>query len=188
MANVNHSTLTDPYLHEPKGVSSASSGQVYIANGTGSGVWTKSHAHIHGYIDFDAVTPAYTHSVTTGWTILNPTFSTNLVDGFTGTTTPNARLVYTGTEDSLAFLNFVFNFRQASGTNKDLEVLFYRNGLPIDGGHIIVTASSGVWKSASLFDGEVLSTNDYIEIAVKGDSSFTLEIASADLIINGVPV
>jgi hypothetical protein len=24
MANVNHNTLTDPYLHEPKGVSTAS--------------------------------------------------------------------------------------------------------------------------------------------------------------------
>ncbi len=40
MANVNHSTLTDPYLHEPKGVSTASSGQVYKANGSGSGTWS----------------------------------------------------------------------------------------------------------------------------------------------------
>jgi hypothetical protein len=40
MANVNHSTLTDPYLHEPKGVSTASYGQVYMANGSGSGAWT----------------------------------------------------------------------------------------------------------------------------------------------------
>ena len=40
MANVNHSTLTDPYLHEPKGVAAASSGDVYLANGAGSGAWT----------------------------------------------------------------------------------------------------------------------------------------------------
>ena len=40
MANVNHSTLSDPYLHEPKGVASASSGDVYLANGSGSGTWT----------------------------------------------------------------------------------------------------------------------------------------------------
>tara|TARA_R100001460_G_scaffold4206_2_gene12129 strand:+ start:6864 stop:7334 length:471 start_codon:yes stop_codon:yes gene_type:complete len=40
MANVNHSTLTDPYLHEPKGVAAASSGDVYVANGSGSGAWT----------------------------------------------------------------------------------------------------------------------------------------------------
>ena len=40
MANVNHSTLSDPFLHEPKGVASASSGDVYLANGSGSGTWT----------------------------------------------------------------------------------------------------------------------------------------------------
>ena len=40
MANVNHSTLTDPYLHEPKGVATASSSEVYVANGSGSGAWT----------------------------------------------------------------------------------------------------------------------------------------------------
>ncbi len=42
MANVNHSTLTDPFLHEPKGVAAASSGDVYLANGSGSGAWTSS--------------------------------------------------------------------------------------------------------------------------------------------------
>lgn len=39
MANVNHSALTDPYLHEPKGASTASAGDVYVANGAGSGTW-----------------------------------------------------------------------------------------------------------------------------------------------------
>ena len=39
MANVNHSALTDPYLHEPKGVAAASSGEVYVANCSGSGTW-----------------------------------------------------------------------------------------------------------------------------------------------------
>ena len=39
MANVNHSTITDPYLHEPKGVAAASSGDVYVADGSGSGTW-----------------------------------------------------------------------------------------------------------------------------------------------------
>lgn len=34
-----HKVLTDPELHEPKGASTALSGQVYIANGLGSGAW-----------------------------------------------------------------------------------------------------------------------------------------------------
>ena len=40
MANINHSTLTDPYLHEPKGAAAAANGEAYIADGAGSGTWT----------------------------------------------------------------------------------------------------------------------------------------------------
>jgi len=40
MADVNHATLTDPELHEPKGVAAAASGEVYVADGGGSGAWT----------------------------------------------------------------------------------------------------------------------------------------------------
>jgi len=40
MANINHSTLTDPYLHEPKGAYGATVGKVYVSNGSASGVWT----------------------------------------------------------------------------------------------------------------------------------------------------
>jgi len=38
-----HSTLTGANLHEPKGVASATNGQIYLANGSGSGVWTDSN-------------------------------------------------------------------------------------------------------------------------------------------------
>lgn len=40
MATIEHSALTTGELHEPKGIASASSKQVYIADGTGSGTWT----------------------------------------------------------------------------------------------------------------------------------------------------
>ena len=39
MANVEHSAITDPHIHEPKGVAAATSGQIYVANGSGSGTW-----------------------------------------------------------------------------------------------------------------------------------------------------
>lgn len=187
MANVNHSTLTDPYLHEPKGVASASSGDVYLANGSGSGTWTKAHRHINGYIPFDATTPAYQHSVTTSFTALNPTFSTTLADGFTGASSPNARLIYTGTEDITANCTFVCNFKNASGTNRDVQFVFYKNGSVMNGGHVIVTASSGEWKSVTLADMTALSTNDYIEIFTKADAAFTLDLAAASLIVHGDP-
>jgi hypothetical protein len=35
-----HRTLTDPELHEPKGVSTAPADSVYLSTGSGSGLWT----------------------------------------------------------------------------------------------------------------------------------------------------
>lgn len=35
-----HSTLTGSDLHEPKGVATATANQLYVSNGSGSGVWT----------------------------------------------------------------------------------------------------------------------------------------------------
>lgn len=55
MANVNHSALTDPYLHEPKGVATAAAGKVYVSNGSGSGTWTTKESlvelSLEGYIE-----------------------------------------------------------------------------------------------------------------------------------------
>lgn len=40
MPDVVHSTITDPDIHEPKGIDFAPANSIYIANGNGSGVWT----------------------------------------------------------------------------------------------------------------------------------------------------
>ena len=54
MANVNHSALTDPYLHEPKGVAAATTGKVYVSDGAGSGTWKT--AYTQGFEDYNDVT------------------------------------------------------------------------------------------------------------------------------------
>ena len=41
-----HSTLTGADLHEPKGVASANADDIYVANGSGSGVWTAADNNI----------------------------------------------------------------------------------------------------------------------------------------------
>lgn len=45
MPTVEHSTLTSTELHEPKGADTAANGQVYVANGLGSGVWQSPYAY-----------------------------------------------------------------------------------------------------------------------------------------------
>lgn len=40
MANIEHSAITDPNIHEPKGAADADAGTVYVADGAGSGDWS----------------------------------------------------------------------------------------------------------------------------------------------------
>lgn len=39
MPSVEHAVLTDPNLHEPKGVATAAADSIYQANGSGAGSW-----------------------------------------------------------------------------------------------------------------------------------------------------
>lgn len=185
MANVNHSTLTDPYLHEPKGVASAGAGTVYVANGSGSGNWYEKNRFIGAYIDFDATTPAYQHSVTTADTIINPTFTVAANNGFTGETSPNARLKYTGTEDINAQIVFTISSKNADSVTRNAEFSLFKNGVELGGSRSIRSISAGSWGSISVFGYTTFSTNDYLEVKVKGSASFTMDVASAFLSIMG---
>ena len=40
MADIEHSAITDPNIHEPKGVATATANQVYLSDGASSGAWT----------------------------------------------------------------------------------------------------------------------------------------------------
>lgn len=188
MANVNHSALTDPYLHEPKGVATASAGEVYVANGSGSGSWKEAHQFIGAYIPFDATTPAYQHSTTTSATVLNPTFTVSVSDGFTGLTSPNARLSYTGTDSMNAAISFTASTKQSSGSSKDVQWVFYKNGVELAGSRTIRSISTGTWGSITVLGYTTLATNDYIEVFTLADGACTVDYASGFLKIMGVPV
>jgi hypothetical protein len=188
MANVNHSALSDPYLHEPKGAATASSGDIYLANGSGSGTWTSAHQHVDAYLAFDATTPAYTHAATTSFGVINPTLSTSTTDGFTVTNTPNARLVYTGTRDITSNMHISISTSQATGTDHNVEWKIYKNGSALTGAHVIRSISSGSWGSVFLLGNSTLSTNDYIEIYSKISTAGNVKYASIFWSIKGLPV
>jgi len=38
---IEHNVITDPEIHEPKGIAAASTGELYVADGGGSGSWSK---------------------------------------------------------------------------------------------------------------------------------------------------
>lgn len=185
MANINHNTLTDPYLHEPKGISTALAGQIYVANGSGSGTWVENSRTFGGYLTFSTSSP-YAHSVTTSDTALNPSFSVSVNNGFTGLSSPNARVRYDGTETINASLNASFSIQQASGSARQVQMALFKNGSELTGSRVIATASSGEWHTISFSFDTTLATNNYIEVFVKADASTTINFASGYLRIMGI--
>lgn len=135
MANVQHSTLTDPNIHEPKGVSTAAADQLYRSNGSGSGTWTSANRF-----------PG------TGWAqYRNATFVGTNTDNFTnteklvqfteavtvsqipislsGTTSPlmdisTSKLLFITTGD-LHSITFTFKVYSTTGTPAYMNMLLY---------------------------------------------------------------
>lgn len=186
MANIDHSTLTDPYLHEPKGVATAQAGQVYIANGSGSGVWVEGHRLVGGYLTFSTGSP-YAFSATTSDTVLNPTYSLATNNGFTGLSSPNARIRYDGTETINAVVDAVFSVTQASGSAKALQLAFYKNGSELLGSRMIATVANGEYHVITVKFDTTLATNNYLEVFGKIDSATTVNFVSGYLRITGTP-
>lgn len=54
-----HSTLTGAELHEPKGISIASSNEVYVANGSGGGSWGYQQCLCYGAMRFVEVSEEF---------------------------------------------------------------------------------------------------------------------------------
>jgi hypothetical protein len=185
MADVNHNTLTDPYLHEPKGISTALAGQLYVADGSGSGTWVENSRIFGGYLTFSTGSP-YAHSVTTSDTALNPTFTTSVNNGFTGLSSPNARVRYDGAETINASIDGSFSIQQASGTLRQVEMVFYKNGTQLPGSRVISTATSGEWHTITFSYDTTLATDDYLEVFVKANSAATINFASGYLRIFGI--
>jgi len=63
-----HDVITDPDIHEPKGVAAANAGEVYIADGAASGDWTalNNANKVYCYYTIDDVSTAASHWIVPG--------------------------------------------------------------------------------------------------------------------------
>lgn len=99
MATVQHSSLTDPDLHEPKGISSAVSNTVYTANGSGSGTFIPVNRFPGtGW-------GRYTNANYTGVTYLNITTSAQVLPFDTNADVTQLPIALNGTTTSLMNLS-----------------------------------------------------------------------------------
>tara|TARA_R110000822_G_scaffold120579_2_gene254039 strand:- start:42 stop:695 length:654 start_codon:yes stop_codon:yes gene_type:complete len=217
LANVQHNALTDPNIHEPKGVTTANAGAVYVATGTGSGNWSVYpsldlfdgatvgqvfiadgagsgafdviHKFIGANVPFNAASPyAYSHATTTSDTILNPVLSAAVNSGFTIATSPNARLVYADSVTIHAQITVSMSSQQASGTGRDVQWGLFKNGVEITGSRAIRTISTSDWGSITTTGLTQLVTGDYLELKTKADISATVNYASLNVTVLGVVI
>lgn len=140
MANVQHSSLTDPNLHEPKGIAAASANQLYLSNGSGSGVWTNANRFPGtGW-------GKYTNTTYVGGTTLTVSTTAVLLPFTTNDTVSQIPITLTGTTSSLMNLStetllfvaagdlhsitLTFNVASATSTNAiDLSIFGSSDGI-----------------------------------------------------------
>jgi hypothetical protein len=117
---------------------------------------------------------------------MNPTFTSSVNNGFTGLSSPNARVRYDGTETINASIDASFSIQQASGTLRQVEMVFYKNGTELVGSRVIATANSGEWHTISFSFDTTMATTNYLEVFVKANASATINFASGYLRIFGI--
>lgn len=192
MATVQHSAITDPNIHEPKGVAAATINKVYVSNGTGSGTWQKlSPPQLaglttngqagdtltvdgagnfvftgtpHGQVKFYNLNTPYTLTYPSSFTKLAPTTTAGgIPSNFTESTT--ARLTYTGTDTVPVSVFYSVSLDQTSGSDRDLILAIYKNGSVV-GGHSVITTSTGLKHVMAGTTVTTMATNDYVEVFI----------------------
>ena len=182
---IQHNLITGSDLHEPKGVAAAANKTVYVANGSGSGAWTLHNSQANVSIAFNAGSPSYTQANTTSDVVLDPTWVSGVVSGFTVQTSPNARLRYDGTDTKNVTITLAMACNQASGSNKNVEFALFKNGAELAGSRSIRTTTTSDWGNITVVGSTTMATNDYIEVKSKTSASATIQYASLSLRVIG---
>ena len=152
---IQHNIITDPDIHEPKGVAAATSGKVYISNGSGSGAWEYPPGKAHAEIYISGGTTAHTLAAASAFTLLNPSGEwTASGNEEILTVTPGSGII-TLNQAGHYYISFWINFTTASissgssyhfkyaldGTTSSREVAVSK---PTNGVDKIVISSTGL--------------------------------------------
>jgi hypothetical protein len=213
---IQHRNIPNADLHEPKGVSLATSNTVYVANGSGSGTWVKTPTQAlagigtngtvgqlvtvngsgafvlasapHGHIYFfDSTTPAV---VTTP---LSPTKVDAVTTG-SGISTDisegtTSRLTYTGTLTTDLCISYTLALDQTTGANREVTSALYKNGSLLAGSQTLTTVQNGSIHSLSSTINNSAATNDYYEVYVTlsgGSGNVRVYALQINVILAGV--
>lgn len=194
MPQIQHKDIVDNQRHEPKGISTATNKQVYVANGSASGAWSKlgpislsgvatngtagQFIAVDGTGNFVLATAAhgsiYFYNVGTPYVLTYPSTETKIAPTtivksgnvlITGDT--SGRITYKGLAPTSIDLVFNISADQNVGAIRDLEFSMFKNGVVIPGSQCIVTTSSGEKHAFSMHADVQVVLNDYLEVFCK---------------------
>ena len=172
MPNVNHSVLTDPNLHEPKGIATAAIDKVYVADGVGGGDWLLPAGSAYGEIYISGGTTAFILASASAYTKLAPTGGWG-ENGHHNITLSGSNSQFTVLVSGVYYLNFWAHFTTAAAASGSSYNFKYAvNGTT-------GTRLVGITKPTNGTDGlnvhasglVTLSANDVISMYVAGDGT-----------------
>ena len=185
MPTVSHSSLTTTDLHEPKGVSTAVDGTVYVADGAGSGSWKTPNPH--GSWRYTNIGTGTTFTTPSSPTLMSVAGS--LVHGSDFSMPSNGRLRYDGTANIHAHLVCDLSFKHSTGSGQDCYFYFYKNGSLITTGAnaiMVSSADAATYQHIAIHADVSMVTNDYVELYLSV-SSGNIIVHSAYMFGMGMP-
>ncbi len=131
MANIEHSSITDPDIHEPKGIAAAAVDTLYIADGAGSGAYAKIDADnvTDDSLDIDTIDETSIKN-------LNTVFITTRIPDLTTAGSHWVVIPVAGTIEN------VWSVIDATIDTADITLTLERSGVALTGG-VITIAYSG---------------------------------------------
>lgn len=181
-----HSDITDPNIHEPKGISTATTGQVYAADGAGSGDWYVIDAR--GSVGFSNIAVPLTITYPASYTKVNPVTTAS---GFPREVTESAssRITYTGVNTKPLQIVANLYLEQTSGSSKDIRVAIYKNGSIVTLSEAPLTLATSTKVNAFVMAEVLAVTNDYFEVYIRNDGgSGDLKLHAFRLSIAGLGI
>lgn len=156
--DVQHKDLTGAELHEPKGVDSASGGTVYVADGSGSGLWRTLSM---GDLDISVIQRVRTTNLAANNTLERvvdmTTTSVTLGSEITVSGANPSRLVFGRAGLALIYARVVYGDQAGNRL-----AYLYKNGTKIANSHFCVDG-----KSDSILVPVAVAANDYIEVVAE---------------------
>lgn len=152
-----HVDITDPNIHEPRGISNSAAGEVYVSDGTGSGDWSNLTESTASYFEGGS----QTGTPTTSAVVLPSSVVLSASSGFI----PSGQSILCTTVEARYYLCLVsINYNPPTPNPDDSnsvvpQVYFYiaKNGVPV--------VSSGVKNSSTV--SCVIELQDGDEVSIR---------------------